>query len=201
MIGAKRADTLRNVAPSREDDDGFRRWWATLMRLGASPRAVLLLGEMTMAVDVRDLLPRLTVPTLVMHRVGDRVNDIALGRYLAERILGARWVELPGEDFALWAGDLTALADEIEEFLTGHRSGPEATKVVTTVMFTGMLAGAIRSPDDFVRVVGEDYREWGFWKHLFSPGKFERSRRSSRACVAWPRGSDAPWRSSRWRGT
>ena len=71
----KEADTLRNVAPSRVEDDEFGRWWATLMRLGASPRAVLLLGEMTMAVDVRDLLPRVTVPTLVMHRVGDRVNE------------------------------------------------------------------------------------------------------------------------------
>jgi class 3 adenylate cyclase len=135
----KEADSLRNVAPSRVDDDEFGRWWATLMRLGASPRAVLLLGEMTMAVDVRDLLPRVTVPTLVMHRVGDRVNGIAHGQYLAERIPGARWVELPGEDFALWAGDMTALADEVEEFLTGHRSGLEATKAVTTVMFTDIV--------------------------------------------------------------
>ena len=135
----KEADSLRNVAPSRVDDDEFGRWWATLMRLGASPRAVLLLGEMTMAVDVRDLLPRVTAPTLVMHRVGDRVNDIAHGQYLAERIPGARWVELPGEDFALWAGDLTALADEVEEFLTGHRSGLEAMKAVTTVMFTDIV--------------------------------------------------------------
>ncbi len=135
----KEADSLENVAPSRVDDNEFGRWWATLMRLGASPRAVLLLGEMTKSVDVRDLLPRLTVPTLVMHRVGDRVNEIAQGRYLAERIPGARWVELPGEDFALWAGDLTALAEEIEEFLTGHRSGLEATKAVTTVMFTDIV--------------------------------------------------------------
>ena len=65
--------------------------------------------------------------------------SIAHGRYLAERIPGARWVELPGEDFALWAGDMTALADEVEEFLTGHRSGLEATKAVTTVMFTDIV--------------------------------------------------------------
>jgi class 3 adenylate cyclase len=139
------AGTLRDVAPSRVDDDAFKRWWTTLMRLGASPRAVLLLGEMTMAVDVRDLLPRVSVPTLVMHRVGDRVNEIAHGRYLADRIPGARWVELPGEDFALWAGDLSTLADEVEEFLTGHRSGQEATKVVTTVMFTDIVASTERA--------------------------------------------------------
>ena len=70
----KEAGSLRDVAPSRVDDDEFGRWWATLMRLGASPRAVLLLGEMAMAVDVRELLPRVSVPTLVMHRAGDRVN-------------------------------------------------------------------------------------------------------------------------------
>ena len=116
----KEAETLSNhVAPSRMDDDEFRRWWATLMRLGASPRAILLLGEMTRAVDVRELLPRVTVPTLVMHRTGDQVNDVAHGRYLADRIPGARWVELPGEELALWAGDMATLADEVEEFLTG----------------------------------------------------------------------------------
>ena len=120
----KEAETLRShVAPSRVDDDEFRHWWATLMRLGASPRAILLLGDMTRAVDVRELLPRVTVPTLVMHRAGDRVNDIAHGRYLADRIPGARWVEIPGDEFPLWAGDMTRLADEVEEFLTGHRSG------------------------------------------------------------------------------
>jgi class 3 adenylate cyclase len=141
----KEAEPLRDVAPSRVDDDAFKRWWATLMRLGASPRAVLLLGEMTRAVDVRELLPRVSVPTLVMHRAGDRVNEIAHGRYLANRIPGARWVELPGEDFALWAGDMAALADEVEEFLTGHRSGQEATKVVTTVMFTDIVASTERA--------------------------------------------------------
>jgi len=141
----KEAETLRDVAPTRFDDEAFRRWWATLMRLGASPRAVLLLGEMTRSADVRDLLPRVTVPTLVMHRVGDRVNDVATGRYLAERIPGARTVELPGDEFALWAGDLTTLADEIEEFLTGHRGGPAATKVVLTLMFTDIVASTERA--------------------------------------------------------
>ncbi len=142
----KEAATLPfNVAPSRVDDDEFRRWWATLMRLGASPRAILLLGEMTRAVDVRELLTHVTVPTLVMHRAGDLVNDVAHGRYLAERIPEARWVELPGDEFALWAGDMTGLADEVEEFLTGQRSGPEATKVVTTLMFTDIVGSTERA--------------------------------------------------------
>jgi class 3 adenylate cyclase len=154
----KETDNLRNVAPSRTDDDEFRRWWATLMRLGASPRAVLLLGEMTMAVDVRDLLPRVTVPTLVMHRAGDRVNDVAHGLFVAERIPGARWVELPGDEFALWAGDLTVLADEVEEFLTGRRSGSEATKEVLTVMFTDIVGSTERA-----RTLGD-----GAWADLLA---------------------------------
>ncbi len=137
-------------APSVADDEAFRTWYSSLMRQGASPRAVLLLGEMTKAVDVRPLLPRVTAPTLVMHRVGDGVNGVEHGRYLAERIHGARWVELPGEDFVLWAGDTDAIADEIEEFLTGRRIGPEPTRIVATVMFTDVVGSTER-----VRTLGD----------------------------------------------
>jgi len=84
------------------------------------------------------------VPTLVMHRVGDRVVEVGNGRYLAQQIPGARWVELPGNDFVLWAGDLDAIADEMEEFLTGRRIGPEPTRVVATVMFTDVVGSTAR---------------------------------------------------------
>jgi class 3 adenylate cyclase len=120
-------------------DEAFLSWYATLSRQGASPRAILLLGEMSKTVDVRSLLPDVTVPTLVMHRRGDRVVEVENGRYLAERIPGARWVELDGDDFVLWAGDLDAIADETEEFLTGRRIGPEASRIVATVMFTDVV--------------------------------------------------------------
>ena len=126
-------------------DQAFLQWSATLMRLGASPRAVLLLGEMTKAVDVRPLLAQITVPTLVMHRVGDRVNEVDHGRYLADRIPGARWVELPGDDFLLWAGDTDAIVDEVEEFLTGRRGGAEPIRVVATVMFTDVVGSTERT--------------------------------------------------------
>jgi len=134
-----------DAAPSAVGDEGFRRWYATLMRQGASPRAVLLLGEMTRNVDVRDLLPTLDLPALVMHRAGDEVCEVAHGRHLAEQIRGARWVELPGEDFVLWAGDTDAIADEVEEFLTGRRVGPEPTRVVVTVMFTDVVGSTARA--------------------------------------------------------
>jgi class 3 adenylate cyclase len=136
---------IEHAAPSLADDEAFRQWYATLDRLGASPRAVLLLGEMTLSVDVRPLLPQIAVPTLVMHRVGDRVNSIEHGRYLAARIPGARWVELPGEDFALWAGDTDTIVDEVEEFLTGRRGGAEPTHVVATVMFTDVVGSTERA--------------------------------------------------------
>ena len=135
----------RDAASPDEHDEAFRSWYATLMRQGASPRAVLLLGEMSRAVDVRSLLPRVAVPTLVMHRTGDRVVDVGNGRYLAERIPDARWVELPGDDFVLWAGDMDAIADEMEEFLTGRRIGPEATRIVATVMFTDVVGSTERA--------------------------------------------------------
>jgi class 3 adenylate cyclase len=130
---------------SQMHDEAFRGWYATLMRQGASPRAVLLLAEMSKAVDVRPLLPDVAVPTLVMHRVGDRVVEVENGRYLAERIPEARFVELPGDDFVLWAGDTDAIADEVEEFLTGRRIGPEATRIVATVMFTDVVGSTARA--------------------------------------------------------
>jgi class 3 adenylate cyclase len=138
-------ESSREVAVSGAHDEAFRNWYATLMRQGASPRAILLLGEMSKAVDVRSLLPRVGVPTLVMHRSGDRVVEVESGRYLAEHIPGARWVELAGEDFVLWAGDMDAIADEVEEFLTGRRIGSEATRVVVTVMFTDVVGSTARA--------------------------------------------------------
>jgi class 3 adenylate cyclase len=143
--GWGRFDLSANVAPSMADDPAFKQWAATLVRAGASPRAVLLLGEMTKSVDVRPLLPRVAVPTLVMHRTGDRINVIDHGRFLADRIPGARWVELPGEDFALWAGDTDAIVDEVEEFLTGSRGGAAPTRIVATVMFTDVVGSTERA--------------------------------------------------------
>jgi class 3 adenylate cyclase len=123
------------------------------MRAGASPRALLLLLEMTMAGDVRPLLPRLTVPTLVMHRTGDPINAVENGRYLAEQIPRARWVELPGNDFVLWSGDTDAIADEVEEFMTGRRGVAEPSRIVATVMFTDIVGSTERA-----RAVGD--RAW-----------------------------------------
>ena len=94
---------IETVAPSMANDQAFLQWSANSSCVSARvPRALLLLAEMTYAVDFRPLATD-AVPTLVMHRIGDRINEVNHGRYLADRIPGARWVEPPGDDFLLWA--------------------------------------------------------------------------------------------------
>jgi class 3 adenylate cyclase len=90
--------------------------------------------------DVRPLLPSVSVPTLVLHREGDRTINVGAGRYLAERIPNAKFVILPGDDHLSFVGDTDALADEIEEFLTGARSGAEGDVLTMTVLFTDTVA-------------------------------------------------------------
>jgi pimeloyl-ACP methyl ester carboxylesterase len=112
-------------APSAAADDPFRRWWATYLRLSASPGAALAIMQMNFGIDARHILPAVRVPTLIMHRAGDRLTNVSQGRYLAEHIAGAQYVELPGEDHVPWVGDVDTIADEVEEFLTGVRHGAE----------------------------------------------------------------------------
>ena len=131
--------TLAAVAPSLARDDGWRRWWARSERLSYSPAAVLALFQTAWEIDTIDILPSVQVPTLVIHRTGDRWIAAGHGRFLAEHIAGARFVELPGNDHLFYAGDADAVLDEIEEFLTGARHGPESHRVLTTVLFTDMV--------------------------------------------------------------
>ena len=131
--------TLAAVAPSLARDAGWRRWWARSERVGYSRAAVLALFQTAWEIDTIGILPSLQVPTLVIHRTGDRWIGAGHGRFLAEHIAGARFVELPGEDHLFYAGDVDAVLDEIEEFLTGARHGPESHRVLTTVLFTDIV--------------------------------------------------------------
>ena len=115
------------------------------MRLGASPAAARAVLEMTLAIDVRDILPAIRVPTLILHRTGDRRIDVGGGRYMAERIPDARLVELSGIDHLPWVGDGDAIVDEVEEFLTGSRHAAEPTRVLATVLFTDMVESTNRA--------------------------------------------------------
>jgi len=139
-------------APSRGGDAALRTWWAGQQRLGASPGMARKLFDMYGRVDVRDILGAIHVPTLVLHRRGDHLMSVEVGRYLAEHIPGARFVELDGEDHLYFVGDTDQLLAEIEEFLTGSRPAPVAIeRVLATVLFVdvaGSTALAARVGDE-----------------------------------------------------
>lgn len=138
---------LATMAPSKSHDPRFKEWWAKYLRTSASPGAALALATMNTQIDIRHVLPAIRVLTLVLHRRGDRDMNIAEGRYLAEHIPGARFVELPGEDHIPWVGDQDALLDDVEEFLTGVRRGPEPDRVLATVMFLDVVGSTERAAE------------------------------------------------------
>ena len=136
---------LSDLAPSVADDEGFLRWWATYLRRSASPSAALTLGKMNTQIDVRDILPAIGVPTLVLHRMGDRDVQVEEARYIADRIPNAKLVELPGVDHLPWVGNQDSVLDEIQEFLTGIRQGPAPDRVLVTVLFTDVVGATARA--------------------------------------------------------
>jgi pimeloyl-ACP methyl ester carboxylesterase/DNA-binding winged helix-turn-helix (wHTH) protein len=126
---------LEKRAPSLAGDPQFRKWWATYLRLGASPGAALALTRMNAEIDVRNVLPSISAPTLVLHRREDALLPVEGGRYVASRIHGAKFVELEGKDHLPFVGDQDQILDEIEEFLTGARPEREVNRVLTTLLF------------------------------------------------------------------
>jgi class 3 adenylate cyclase len=136
---------LEPRAPSVMGDERFVRWWAGYLRQSASPQAVLALTRMNYEMDVRQVLPTISVPTLVVHRTGDRVMHTEEARYLADRIAGARLALLPGDDHLPWVADQDAVLDEIEEFVTGVRPVHEPDRVLATVLFTDIVGSTERA--------------------------------------------------------
>jgi pimeloyl-ACP methyl ester carboxylesterase len=130
--------SLFTLAPSKLDDEGFRAWFARFERMSASPRVAVDALRLDMKIDIREALPVIGAPTLLVHRSGD-FWPIEGARYACERIPGARLVELPGENHWPWVDDSDAVADEVEEFLTGARQAPEPDRVLATVLFTDIV--------------------------------------------------------------
>jgi class 3 adenylate cyclase len=133
-------------------DREFRRWYATRLRLGASPAAAVALMKMAMETDARPILPTIQAPTLVLHRTGDRNCDIQNARYAAEHIPDPVYVELAGDDHLPWVGDSEAIVREIEQFLTStwERGGwkePEHERVLSTVLFTDIVGSTARAAE------------------------------------------------------
>lgn len=130
---------LDELAPGVMDDDVFRDWWARYLRSSASPAAAAALTSMNSQVDVRSILPAIAVPTLIIHRSGDRRADVRGARWMAEQIPGSRYVELPGQDHLIWA-DPDPIIDVVEEFVTGVPPAEVPDRVLLTVLFTDIVA-------------------------------------------------------------
>jgi pimeloyl-ACP methyl ester carboxylesterase len=127
---------LSFLAPSLAADERFCQWWAMFLRHSASPGTAVALGRMNAEIDARHILPLVRVPTLIVHRTGDCDVPVECGRHLAANIQGAKYVELPGVDHLVFAGDYGALLDEIGEFLTGMKVARVVDRVLATVMVT-----------------------------------------------------------------
>jgi class 3 adenylate cyclase len=138
---------LVDLVPSRADDRAFMERFAAYTRRSASPGAAAALMRMNTHIDVRAVLPTITVPTLVIHHTDDRDASVEEGRWIAAQIPGARFLELPGEDHLPWAGDQDRLLDEVEEFLTGTRTAREPDRVLATVLFTDLVGSTQRAAE------------------------------------------------------
>ena len=138
---------LRAFAPSVAGDPEIERLWASWIRFSARPAAVVALVEMNMEIDIRAVLPAIRVPTLVLHRRGDRVVSVEQGRYLAERIPGARLVELEGEDHYGWFGNSESIAAAVERFVSGLAAEAEFDRVLATVLFTDIVGSTAKAAE------------------------------------------------------
>ncbi len=138
---------LSFLAPSLAGDTRLREVWARLERQAASPGAVAALMRMNAEIDIRHVLPSIRVPTLVLHRAGDTAVAVGQGRYLAEHIPAAKYVELAGADHLPIAGDPDAIVDNIEEFLTGARQVEGPDRVLATVLFTDIVGSTERASE------------------------------------------------------
>ena len=138
---------LRSLAPSVAHDDQAVARYARLLRQSSSPGSELAFERATATLDLRAMLSAIHVPTLVMHRVDDTDVPVGGGRDLAERIEGARFVELAGSDSLPWAGDQEQLLDEVEAFVTGARPSVGADRVLSTVLFTDIVGSTAKAAE------------------------------------------------------
>ena len=134
-------------APSRANDESFLRFAAQLERAAASPGSIVTLFRANYQIDVRHILPSIQVPTLIFHREHDSLVPVRAGRYIADNVPGARYIELPGEDHMIQALDsemLDDLLDEVEHFLTGARQRPEPDRMLATLLLNDIVGSTER---------------------------------------------------------
>jgi class 3 adenylate cyclase len=159
---AGRGALVEYLAPSRASDPSFRRWAARSQRLGAGPGTAAAIYDVFMRTDVTGVLPSIRVPTLIVHREDDAHVRAAHSQFLADRIADARLVTLDGRDNEWFSGEIDALIDEIEQFITGIRRAPRSARVLATILFTDIVASTERAAkleDAAWRIVREAHDE------------------------------------------
>ncbi len=163
---------VAHYAPGKVGDLAYVERVATYMRRAASPGAAVALLRMNTQIDIRSILQTIRVPTLVMHRTGDQDVNVEEGRYIAARIPGAKFIELPGDDHLPWIGDQSLFLDEMQEFLTGIRPAPEYERVLATVMFTDIVG----STETAARMGDRDWRDLLGRHHTIARAEIARFR-------------------------
>jgi class 3 adenylate cyclase len=146
---------LEIYAPSQAGNPSFRAWWGRLQRSSVSPGMARQLIDMVAQTDLRQVLPTIQAPTLVMHQSGDSYIPVELGREVASLIPGARFIEYPGRDTFAWT-EANPGIDDVQEFLTGQRGPSEVDRVLATVMFTDIIGST-----EFASSLGD-----GRWRAL-----------------------------------
>lgn len=142
------AGFLQVTAPSMMHDQRFGQWFARYQRLSMSPGTSATLYRWVINLDLRGILPSIRVPTLVLQRASSPHYRAAFGKYLANAIAGAKYVELPGADtFPFYAGDIEIVLDEIQEFVTGDRAKANEERVLATLMFTDIVGSTQHAAD------------------------------------------------------
>jgi class 3 adenylate cyclase len=132
-------------APSLARDPNAAERLAAYFRTAASPGAVAAIMKMNSEIDVRHVLPTIRAPTLILHRVGDRVIEIEHARRLAQAIQGAKLIELPGTDHTFWVSDGGLLLDHVEQFLTGKHHAQDRERILATVLFADIVGSTERA--------------------------------------------------------
>jgi class 3 adenylate cyclase len=138
---------LGALAPSFADNPELVRWWGRYERQAASPTMAKAISRLATEIDIREVLPAISVPTLVVHRTGDITWPVEGARYIADRIPEATLVELEGDDHFPFAGDVDALIDEVESFLTGARPARPVDRRLLTVLFTDIVGSTERAAE------------------------------------------------------
>jgi class 3 adenylate cyclase len=146
--GTVRGDSgVEYLAPSRVADERFSSDLARLQRSSVRPGAIGHYYRQTMEADLTDLLPTIRTPTLVLNRAENRIIPGEASRALAAMIAGARYVELPGSDHLAFSQDPDRVLDEIEEFVTGARTGADPDRMLATLLFTDIVDSTTRAAE------------------------------------------------------